>query len=220
MITDLVESFVIFIYECGSIEWAGEFTFPTVGFNAPSAAEFFNHPFTGQSFANEIACRESNLLYQITVSPQSFIEEQRQMCLEWYSLDIERFSSASLPISVLDIVTPSCPCSLLQAFFDFRYSLFTITDNVWCYLLLFPSVRCGTLTDRKCCYNLNFGSLIVGPTNGGSLLILDGTFESYEQDNFLPMSYCCSVGLCDLYFERRPSDNCARYFPLRFGEWA
>jgi len=217
VITDLVESFVIFIYECGSLEWAGEFTFPTIGFNAPSAAEFFNHPFTGQSFANEIACREINLLYQISVS-QSAIEEQTRLCLEWYSSDIERFRGSPFSISTLDFFTQSCPCSLSQAFFDFRYSLFSITNNVWCFLLLFPTVRFGTLTDRQCCYNFDFGSLIVGPTDGGSLLILDGTFESYNQDNFLPRSYCCSVGLCDLYFERRPSDNCARYFPLRFGE--
>ena len=208
---------MIFIYECGSIEWAGEFTFPTIGFNSPSTADFFNHPFTGQSFANEIACRESNLLYQISVS-QSFVEEQKQMCLEWYSSDIDRFRTASLSISALDSLTESCPCSLFQAFFDFRYFLFSITENTWCFLLRFRSFQFGT--DRECCYSSDFGALIVGPTNGGSLLIVDGTFESYEQDNFLPKSNCCSdlVGLCDLYFERRPSDTCARYRPLRRSE--
>ena len=26
---------------------------------------------------------------------------------------------------------------------------------------------------------------------------------------------CCSVGLCSLYYERRPTNNCARYRPPR-----
>ena len=220
MITNLEESCAIFIYECGSIEWAGEFVFPTIGFNSPSVPTFVNHPLTGQSNANQIACRESNLLYQISIS-QSVIEEQRRMCLEWYSSDIERFTITSTSIRIIDFLTPSCPCSLFQAFFDFRYSLFTIRDNTWCYLLRFPNFQLNT--DRECCYTLEFlmfGALITDPSDGGSLLVLDGTFQSYERDNFLPKSYCCSdlVGLCNLYSERRPSDNCARYRPLRRGE--
>ena len=212
MITNLEESYALFIYECNSIEWAGRFRFPTIGFNSPSTATFVNHPFTGQSDANEIACRERNLLYQISVS-QGLVEAQKRMCVEWYSSDIERFGQS---VTLLDIVTPPCPCSVFQAANDFRYYLFTRTNTLVCFLLRFPRI-----SDRECCYSfegLMFGALITDPANGGSLLLFnDRTFESYEENNFIPKSYCCAdvVGLCDLYSERRPSDNCARYRPLR-----
>jgi len=210
VITNLEESYALFIYECNSIEWAGRFTFPTIGFNAPSAAIFINHPFTGQSNANEVACRDSNLLYQIGTS-LSVIEQQRRMCVEWYRSDIERFGQL---IAFLDIVTTPCPCSAFQASFDRRFFVFTVSNNIRCYLLRFAFG-----VDRQCCYTLEssmFGSLITDPMIGGSLLLFDErTIESYEENNFIPRSDCCSdsVGLCNLYSERRPSDDCSRYRP-------
>ena len=212
MITNLEESYALFIYECNSIEWAGRFRFPTIGFNSPSTATFVNHPFTGQSDANKIACRERNLLYQISVS-ESIIETQKRMCMEWYSLDINRFDQS---VTFLNVVTPPCPCSIFQAFNDRRYSQFTVRNDLVCFLIRFPRI-----SNRECCYSLEefmFGALIDNPTNGGSLLLFDDhTFESYEENNFRPKSYCCAdlVGLCDLYSKRRPSDDCARYRPPR-----
>ena len=219
MITNLEESYALFIYECNSIEWTGRFTFPTIGFNSPSTATFMNHPLTGQSDANEIACRDRNVLYQISVS-QSFVETQKRMCVEWYSSDIERFNEN---VTLLNFVTPSCPCSLFQTFFDRRYSLLSFRNNLICYSLRFPSFRFPFVrgTDRECCYTLEsamFGALITDPAVGGSLLLFENrAFVSYEENNFRPKSYCCSdvVGLCSLYTERRPSDNCARYRPPR-----
>ena len=219
MITNLEESYALFIYECNLIEWAGRFTFPTIGFNAPSATIFANHPFTGQSNANEVACRDSNLLYQIGTS-QSVIEEQRRMCVEWYQLDIERFNQT---ITILDNELPSCPCSIFQAFVDRRFFVsflvLTVRNNIQCFLLRFaPGV------DRECCYTFEssmFGSLITDPMIGGSLLLFDQrTTESYEENNFNPKSDCCSdfVGLCNLYSERRPLDDCSRYTPPRISE--
>ena len=216
MITNLEESYALFIYGCNSIEWTGRFTFPTIGFNSPSTATFMNHPLTGQSDANEIACRDCNVLYQISVS-QSFIEAQKRMCVEWYSSDIERFGEN------VAFITPPCPCSLFQVIFDRRYSLLSFRNNLICYSLRFPSIRFPFVsgTDRECCYTLEsamFGALITDPAAGGSLLLFQSrTFESYEENNFRPKSYCCSggVGLCSLYTQRRPSDNCARYRPPR-----
>ena len=219
MITNLEESYALFIYECNLIEWAGRFTFPTIGFNSPSTATFINHPFTGQSNANEVACRDSNLLYQISVS-QSVIEEQRRMCVQWYLSDIARFGQS---IAFLDSITTSCPCSISQAFFDRRFVVsrfgFQARFNTLCFLLRFSRGN-----DRECCYTLEssmFGSLITDPMDGGSLLLFDErTIESYEENNFNPKSFCCSdfVGLCNLYSERRPSNDCARYRPPRISE--
>ena len=216
MITNLVESYALFIYECNSIEWAGRFTFPTIGFNSPSDATFINHPFTGLSNANEVSCRGRNLLYQISAT-QSSIEELRQMCVEWYISDIQLFSPST--ISFLNFVTPSCPCTLFQAERDFRFIIFSIRNNVECYSLRFPAAA-----DRECCYSLEsfmFGSLITDPVDGGSLLLFtERTFESYQENNIRPKFYCCSdgVGFCLLYSERRPPDSCARYRPPRRSE--
>ena len=41
--------------------------------------------------------------------------------------------------------------------------------------------------------------------------------ESQAYDFFL-RSECCEAGLCDVYFARRPSDDCSQYQPLSFGE--
>ena len=219
MITNLEESYALFIYECNLIEWAGRFTFPTIGFNSPSSATFINHPFTGQSNANEVACRDSNLLYQIGVS-QSVVVEQRRMCVEWYLSDIERYGQS---IAFFDDVISSCPCSLSQAFVDRRFFVSFLVSQARfqtvCFLLRFSGGN-----DRECCYTLEssmFGSLITDPMDGGSLLLFDErTIESYEENNFNPKSYCCSdfVGLCNLYSERRPSNDCARYRPPRISE--
>ena len=197
--------------------------FPTIGFNSLSDFEFINHPLTGRSNANEIACRDENVLYQIS-NTKNIIEENRRTCLEWYSSDTERFRTRDLPAPrILNRFPLSCPCSLFQAFFDRRYFLMS-TGNVWCYSPRFPRfLGLQLAVDRDCCYSLqsqDFGALITEGINGGSLLVIDDLMESYDEDNFLPKSYCCSdgVGLCDLYYERRPTDNCARFRPLRRGK--
>jgi len=216
VITNLVESYALFIYECNSIEWSGRFTFATIGFNSPSDVTFTNHPLTGLSNANEVSCRDRNLLYQISAS-QGRIEELRQMCMEWYISDMQLFNESS--ISLLNVSTTSCPCSLFQAVRDFRFRLFSIGNNIRCYTLRFPGDA-----DRECCYSVEsftFGSLIIGTADEGSLLLFtEPTLESYQENNFRPKSYCCSdgVGLCSFYFARRPTNRCERYIPPRISE--
>ena len=68
MITDGTDSYTVFTYRCGDMNWAYG---PTIGFNA--AGEYYvNHPNTGSTSGEEIACLNSpssewyNLVYKIS----------------------------------------------------------------------------------------------------------------------------------------------------------
>ena len=69
VITDGTESYAIFIYRCGDMTWAYN---PTIGFTA-AGSSFANHPNTGSTNAEEIACLNTplsqwyNLVYQISL---------------------------------------------------------------------------------------------------------------------------------------------------------
>ena len=84
LITNLETFYALFKYDCNSIQWTGRFTFPTIGFNSLSTSSFINHPSTGQSNANNIVCKDRNLLYEISAS-QSLME--KRIWVEWYSTD-------------------------------------------------------------------------------------------------------------------------------------
>ena len=69
VVTDGTNSYAVFTYRCGDMTWAYN---PTIGFNA-AGSSFANHPNTGSSNAEEIACLNSpqsqwyNLVYQISL---------------------------------------------------------------------------------------------------------------------------------------------------------
>ena len=66
------KSFAIFIYKCGTLKWSRP---ATIGFNA-GGNYYANHPISGSSFSNAIACLNrhsvwNNVLYDLTDSIQS-----------------------------------------------------------------------------------------------------------------------------------------------------
>ena len=69
MITDGIDSYAVFTYRCGDMNWAYR---PTIGFNA-AGGYFVNHPNTGSTSGEEIACLNSpisqwyNLVYGISL---------------------------------------------------------------------------------------------------------------------------------------------------------
>ena len=67
--------------------------------------------------------------------------------------------------------------------------------------------------EQQCCYSSN-GSLLVGPPSGGSLHIphRETDILSYFNENIKPYFWCCIHSQnCNLYHERRPSDNGSRW---------
>ena len=220
LITDLYESYAIFTYECGELQWSGLNAFPTIGFNSPSDGTFANHPLTAQEGATEIACRPSsstnNVIYQIS-KDQSAVEEQKRMCLAWYLSDFDKYDAPM--INSYDQFTLPCPCTFFQAFFDRRFRFVSNPNKTSsCFTTRFLTSEVAL---RECCYSIDeptFGALVTDTENGGSLLLSPMPDESMQQNNRIPQSLCCSaeVGLCDLYYERRPPNFCDEYIPLLF----
>ena len=225
LITNLEESYAIFTYECGELQWSGMDSFPTIGFNAPSDGTYVNHPLTAQEDATGIACSSNehinnvNVIYQISKG-QSAVEEQKRMCLAWYISDFDNYD-ASL-IDDYDRFTTPCPCTIFQAWIDNRFRfIFNPSKTSYCLTTRFLTFGVAL---RECCYSFDgptFGALVTDTENGGSLLLSPIPDELLQQNNRIPQSLCCSaqVGLCDLYYERRPPNFCDGYFPPRSGKY-
>ena len=219
MITNHEESYAIFTYNCGELQWsAGLGSYSTIGFYSVSDGIFENHPFTGQPNVNMIACEPNpdinNVIYPIgTVNQQRL----RRMCLEWFVSDLNIYSDSL--ISALDEVLQPCPCTFFQALFDPRFRfIFTPSKTSTCFIERFPS-----FATRECCYSNSFfmfGALVTDTENGGSLLVSPTPADSLNQNNRIPQSLCCApeAGLCDLYYRRRPRNFCTFYLPPLFGK--
>ena len=220
VITNHEESYAIFTYNCGEVEWAaGLGSYSTIGFYSASDGIFENHPLTGQPNVNMIACDPNpdinNVIYAIgTVNQQQL----RRECLEWFFSDLILFDD--FLIASLDQAARTCPCSSFQAQFDPRFRItFTPSKTSICFVERFPI---SALATRECCYSndiFTFGALVTDTENGGSLLLSPTPGDSLQQNNAIPQSLCCAAGLCDLYYRRRPQNFCQFYFPPSFGKW-
>ena len=217
VITDHEMSYAIFTYNCGQLQWAGlGAPFPTIGFYSSSDGIFENHPLTGQRNAFEIACgpnpMTNNVIYSIGMFDAGRL---KRMCRDWFFSDVDNFNPSV--VSLLNVIIQPCPCSIFQAVRDRRFFRFVSNPNK--ITVCFGS---GLAATRECCYSTDsqtFGALVTGTENGGSLLLLPlRPFESFQQNNGIPQELCCSpgVGLCNLYYERRPPNFCFRYRPPRF----
>ena len=69
---------------------------------------------------------------------------------------------------------------------------------------------------QQCCYD-DGGELVVGPPGGGTVDLYAPTSWTSTLSHFthdvLPFIYCCKGAFsnCDLYYQKRPSDNGKRY---------
>ena len=73
---------------------------------------------------------------------------------------------------------------------------------------------------QQCCYNGD--SLMVGPLGGGSMDIEspEESFWGHMGRDVLPWFACCKFTKnCGKYYERRPSDDGARYVPPPVGKF-
>ncbi len=69
---------------------------------------------------------------------------------------------------------------------------------------------------QQCCYD-NDGSLVVG-NPGGSVDKVSPVLNMFAhiQEDIIPYTFCCQgeFSNCNLYYERRPSDNGRNFNPL------
>lgn len=132
VITNGRQTFAVFTYNCGLLQWTGFGVHAVVGFNAFGEL-FENHVLSGSLDIGDIACVNepcsewSNQVYQISL-PGDIASELRAQCFE------QAFADRSLP----EIFALPCPCSSFQAFFDRRFFWAGFFGYPRCYMQWFP----------------------------------------------------------------------------------
>ncbi len=220
------------------MQWSGYWRHATIGYNA-GGDHYKNHPLTGYSQVKDIGCngpksdKIHNILYQLTLSPD-YIQQKKSECLkklredeDLYGSDIESFASNLQP----------CPCSWWQGWRDRR---FRFDWNAWysgnlCYHDRFPGFNDGS---QYCCYKRGY---VILPQAISIIVLLLFLFSSpgwgslerfrepgkygtnmlrhhprfsadYNSERELRET-CCTVGLCDVFYDRRVQNDCGNYIP-------
>ena len=166
VITDGMLNFVLYTYQCGLMGWSGQDPYANIGYNLNG--EYENHPLSGTSSANTIACLSSgddsssepvrrrqtssswyNQLYQLpsAVDP---IQQLRAECLTMELLDIQT-NGDILPLARS---LGACPPTINQAFLDFRFTFRSDISSVsLCFAYVFGAGS-SDISSLICCYTL------------------------------------------------------------------
>ena len=147
VITDGIQAYAVFTYDCLRMETPGYYKYATIGFNA--RGEYYqNHPFSGLSIANNVACSGSQwntLVYRLHLHAD-FVQQKRAQCLQMYKEDEELFDNSY--ISFLTSLAEPCPCSLRQAWRDRRFQI-DWRNDLYCFYQRFFTLG---LSAQYCCY--------------------------------------------------------------------
>eukprot|EP00731_Ephydatia_muelleri_P005385 Em0002g1561a len=184
IITDGIQSYTVFTYQCGSLEWSTN-TF---------------EPFSTRQIT------WSNVIYKLSLD-SDVLQQIRAKCIRQHQTDIELFPSEPN----LSNVSP-CPCSLWQAFWNWQFWFFEYTGDSYCGVQWSSQGK-----SWRCCYSLQittWGALLITKDDEGSSLLLYNPFRDYWSYRTYDEGFrdaCCGIGLCDLYYERRPVATCNGY---------
>lgn len=166
--------------------------------------------------------------FQIDESTAVRIAEKK--CYNWYQQQ-PRLSVPPLP---------SCPCSIFQARWDrrFRYDWrlhreFPVSFRGLCYINRWNIQRPQNIIDgntnsirrvngrwtQRCCYSndiFDLGFLLEDPERGGhARLQISPPISSFLSDEEAYKACCVESELCNLFYTRRPSDDCRSYLRVR-----
>jgi len=134
-----------------------------------------------------------------------------------------------------------CPCSLYQAWrdrrfrWDWAYHYNDAPVDVQCYILIplrrirkvvtinVPRtnaiINVKAVWSQRCCYSVQFndyGSLMEGPRYGGHLHLTNNPgINGFLTDEEAHRACCVESNRCELFYKKRPSDNCQGYRPPR-----
>ena len=147
VITDGIQAYAVFTYNCPRMETPGYYKYATIGFNA--RGEYYqNHPFSGLSIANNVACtglQLNTLVYRLHLHAD-FVQQKRAQCLQMYKEDEDLFDNSY--ISILTSLAEPCPCSLRQAWRDRRFQI-DWRNDLYCFYQRFSILGFST---QYCCY--------------------------------------------------------------------
>ena len=117
VVTDGMDTYAIYTYLCGYLEWSGSGVDATVGYNL-NGDYYMNHPLSGTGGIKDIACsgenRWKNVIYKLSFTIDE-TQQQRVQCMDLYARDVAIVGNLSR-----DGAEP-CPCSYWQATVDGRY---------------------------------------------------------------------------------------------------
>ena len=163
IISDREQTFAIFTYQCGMLEWTGLFEHAVIGYNVGEGVDddfpqFDNYGLSGQPNINILACLNeergvewSNLVYKIGDISGDNLQQNRAKCFATYQKDVDRFGMS--PFSLASAVLP-CPCSIFQAIRDRRFIFNFInqplSSTAICFFQRFPTLS-GSV--QECCYS-------------------------------------------------------------------
>ena len=151
VITDGIQAYAVFTYDCARMQTPGYYKYATIGFNA--RGEYYqNHPFSGLSVANNVACdggsQWNTLVYRLHLHVD-FVQQKRAQCLQMYKKD-ENLLDGSY-ISFLASQAEPCPCSFRQAWRDWRFQIDWRNDP-YCFYQRFPILGLTAAAAQYCCY--------------------------------------------------------------------
>ena len=74
--------------------------------------------------------------------------------------------------------------------------------------------RANEGSGQQCCYGSN-GNLLVNFPGGGNVdriasVGLEAIIQ-HQLNDVIPYIYCCEIGMCKEYYDKRPSDNGRNY---------
>ena len=152
VITDGIQAYAVFTYNCARMETPGYYKYATIGFNA--RGEYYqNHPFSGLSVANNVGCNGlqwNTLVYRLHLHAD-FVQQKRAQCLQMYKDDEDFFGSSYIPFLI--IVAEPCPCSLRQAWRDWRFQSDWRNDP-YCFYQRVSSLG------PYCCYSFEYVTIL------------------------------------------------------------
>ena len=159
-------------------------------------------------------------------------EDARSKCLKWASFQQKTDSLSSYNLNFRQDQRMACPCSVWQAWNDRRFIWDWMSSwPKWCYRSrrsiylerLTPDQGVVTVKlTQLCCYSTewpgDWGALKTGPPDGGrvEVEVLNQWSSSVEEvyTDQQAYKYCCvDYPMCSIFYENRPSDNCALYNP-------
>ena len=217
--TDGQQTFALFNYPSGGLQWSGRGEAAVVGYTTSDASFFTTHYLSAFPDVVDIAThripsnvgRTGRLFYQLSEDTNICVVNSH--CIDWYLKDIDQEGVSPFWYIFLQ----PCPCSFFQASRDWRYRWHNTTETSVCYVSIFPSFSSA---QTECCYSVPLGGLLSGSPHGGTANRYHTSFDSlHNRFDIKPYQDCCvSTDLCRLYYQRRPSQTCVGYLPPFWGK--
>lgn len=213
--SDSVDTYAIFLYEEGGINWDREHRRIVIGYDAKDYVNYLNVDNSEEFIIiDSITGNTGNAgewYFKLTGSGNEVNFEQE--CFKWVTRQeedtFEKYFEG----------LPSCPCTRWQAWRDWRFWFgwrWGLSSGPNCATLIWS----GRRSTIECCYD-DSGALQVAGISGGSYKLYHPLFSNtqYIINDKQPREHCCQFSkLCHFFYSHRPSDNCSRYEPSRISK--